>query len=122
MASVSENELLVLKCIWTAGRALSVSEIIELMKELFEKECKHTTVCTFLTRLKKKKYVDYTANGKSYLYFPLVSESDYLKKEMSKFRHFWFNDSTSALVSAFCTDGQLDEKELLKIRNLVNNL
>ena len=122
MTSVSDNELLVLKCIWTAGRALSVSEIISMLKENFGKECKHTTVCTFLTRLKKKKCVDFTAQGKSYLYFPLVSENDYLKNEMKTFKQFWFDNSISSLVEAFCALDKISEKEVQALKNFVNTL
>lgn len=122
MTSVSENELLVLKCIWNAGRALSVSEIIDMLQEHYGKVCKHTTVCTFLTRLKNKNYVDYTAKGKSYLYFPLISETAYLENAMRKFKKFWYNDSISSLVAGFCALDSIDDKELKKLKNFVDTL
>ena len=122
MSVISESEMLVMKCIWSAGKAISSKEIVSLMKNQFGKDYKHTTVCTFLTRLKQKKFVDFTIHGKVHLYFPLVSEKDYLSGQLSDFKELWFDGSVKNLIAAFCEDEKLSTEEIAEIRKLINEL
>ena len=122
MAAISETELLVMKCIWSSGRAISVVEILELMKSLYGKEHKHTTICTFLSRLKRKKFVDYVIQGKTYLYFPLISEKDYRKAEVRNFTKLWFGGSAKKMIASYCEGEKLSSKEIKELKDLINGL
>lgn len=68
----------VLGQLWAAGRPLSPLEVRTAVAD----ELAYTTVLTVLTRLWHKKLVDRAARGRTYVYWPLVSEAELTAQRM----------------------------------------
>lgn len=109
--SISDCELLVMKCLWTAGEPISVHVLIEELDKQYDKKYKETTVYTFLSNLRKKKYVDSYKKGASYFY-PLISEDDYVKQYAQVMRSFWGDRALGVLINSMINpDGKYPEKK-----------
>ena len=70
------------------------------------------TVSTVLRILEKKGYVDHKTYGNVYLYFPIVSKSDYSKSQLFGLMESYFNNSFPAMASFFAREKDLSMKEL----------
>jgi BlaI family penicillinase repressor len=70
------------------------------------------TVSTVLRILEKKGYVDHKTYGNVYLYYPIVSKSDYSKSQLFGLMESYFNNSFPAMASFFAREKDLSMKEL----------
>ena len=70
--SISESEWRVMKTIWQA----SPQTLPEILDNLKETGWSKTTIQTYLARLVKKGALSTERQGKGYLYYPVVSESE----------------------------------------------
>ena len=118
---LSDCELLVMKCLWEENKPMSVTELLERIKNDYGKEYKETTVYTFLKRMKEKGYVTSYKKGTSY-YSPLVSEKDYLEDYSKKMAEFWGERSSKAFLSAFFRCSNYSAQEWDEIRRLSDEL
>jgi predicted transcriptional regulator len=71
-----EGEILVR--LWAADRPLSASEVRDAMGEPLA----YTTVMTVLTRLWQKEVVGRQPRGRTYVYWPVVSEAELTARRM----------------------------------------
>jgi BlaI family penicillinase repressor len=76
---ITEAEWQIMRVIWSKAPATS-SYIIEDLEE--SAGWSPTTVKTFLARLVKKNVIGFEAKGRTFYYYPLVSEEECIKKEM----------------------------------------
>ncbi len=70
------------------------------------------TVSTVVRILEKKGFVGHKAYGNTYLYFPLVSKSEYSKSQLFGLLEGYFNNSFPVMASFFAREKDLTIKEL----------
>lgn len=70
------------------------------------------TVSTVVRILEKKGFVDHKAHGNVYLYYPLISKSDYSKSQLFGLMEGYFNNSFPAMASFFAREKDLTVKDL----------
>jgi len=70
------------------------------------------TVSTVVRILEKKGFVSHKAYGNTYLYYPLVSKSEYSKSQLFGLLEGYFNNSFPAMASFFAREKDLTLKEL----------
>jgi len=104
----------VLGQLWAAGRPLSPSEVRTALAD----ELAYTTVLTVLTRLWHKKLVAREARGRTYVYWPLVSEADLTAQRMRSALER-SADRESALASFV---GSLSPNDGLSLRHIIGLL
>jgi BlaI family penicillinase repressor len=101
-----------------------VMQILWDMKEGIVKEIRdkfndpkpaRNTVSTVLRVLEKKGYVGHKAYANVYLYFPLVTRSEYSKSQLFGLMEDYFNNSFPAMASFFAREKDLTLKELEEI-------
>ena len=113
--SISESEWVVMKIIWDEPPK-TLQDILSALKHT---AWSTTTIQTYLARLVKKGALSTKRQGKGYLYFPAISESDCQLAEGKFFLNRVYDGSLSQMVKGFVKSGNLSEDELSELRNLI---
>jgi len=117
MKQLTKAEEELMQVLWKLEKAF-VKEVIE---ELPEPKPAYNTVSTIIRILEKKGFVDHEAFGKTYRYYPLVARSDYQKQSMKTLLKSYFGNSISNLVSFFAKEGELSQKEMKELEELIKS-
>lgn len=104
---LTRAELDVMQILWQKNRAF-VSEILE---EMPEPKPAYNTVSTVIRVLEKKGVVGHHVHGKSYRYYPLINKEQYTRSFMRKVVYHFFDDSPSRLISFFCENESISNRE-----------
>ena len=113
--SISESEWRVMKIVWNN----SPQTLPEILDKLKGTDWSKTTIQTYLARLVKKGALSTKRQGKGYLYYPAVSESDCLLAESRNFLSRVYDGSLSKMVMGFVKNGNLSNEELNELKNLI---
>ena len=114
--SISESEWRVMKIIWN-DCPQTLTEILDRLKETGWSK---TTIQTYLARLVKKGALSTKRQGKGYLYYPAVSESDCQLAESRSFLSRVYDGSLSRMVMGFVKSGELSQEELNELKSLID--
>ena len=101
---------------------MSIQEITSKINHTFHKDWKTQTVSTFLSRAVKKGYLEMKRNGRSFDYYPLVSEQEYGKREINKCVEIWSDGKLENLIASFSETNKLSEQEKMQIRRVINDM
>lgn len=113
--SISESEWVVMKVLWAdAPRALP-----DILGSLKHTAWSPTTIQTYLARLVKKGALTTQRQGKGYLYYPAISESDCQLTESKSFLDRIYNGSLSQMVMSFVKSGKLSAQELEALKKII---
>ena len=113
---LSNSEEQLMEHLWKLEKAF----MKDLLEAFPEPKPATTTVATLLKRMIDKKFVAYLTIGNSREYYPLVKKEDYFSKQVNGMIHDFFNNSPMQFASFFTRQGQLSEKELLELRQLID--
>lgn len=75
----------------------------------------YTTIATVLKVLERKSFVEYKKVGNTYLYFPVVSKTEYTKFQLSSLLKNYFNGSFPKMATFFARENDLSLLELEEI-------
>lgn len=120
--ALTECEVLVMKVIWESGEVMSVQEITSRINLKYKKDWKLQTVSTFLSRAVRKGYLEMKRNGRSFDYYPLVSEEEYGRREIVKCVDCWGGGRLGNLIASFAETGKLSEEEKTHIRRVLDGM
>ena len=111
-----DAELEVMQAIWAYEPPVTRAQIDIILKE------KHpmalTTLLTLLSRLAEKGFVRIEKEGRSSVYYPLVSQQEYLAQQSNRFLKKLCGGSISVFATALCDSG-LTKEELAELRSLL---
>lgn len=113
--SISESEWVVMKIIWDEPP----KTLQDILSELKHTAWSSTTIQTYLARLVKKGALTTKRQGKGYLYYPAISESDCQLAESKSFLSRVYDGSLSQMVKGFVKSGNLSEDELSELKKLI---
>lgn len=113
--SISESEWQVMKIIWN-HYPQTLPEILDRLKGTAWSK---TTIQTYLARLVKKGALSTKRQGKGYLYYPTVSESDCQLAAGKNFLSRVYDGSLSKMVMGFVKSGHLSHEELNELKSLI---
>ena len=119
---LTDCEVLVMRVIWNSAEIMSIQEITSKINHTFHKDWKTQTVSTFLSRAVKKGYLEMKRNGRSFDYYPLVSEQKYGKREINKCVEIWSDGKLENLIASFSETNKLSEQEKMQIRRVINDM
>ena len=91
----------------------------EILHQLRQTAWSKTTIQTYLARLVKKGALRTERQGKGYLYYPAISESDCRMAESRSFLSRVYDGSLSQMVMGFVKSGDLSPEELRELKNLI---
>lgn len=109
-----EEELMLI--IWQQGKGF-VKEFIEKMEE---PRPPYTTVASIVKNLEKKGYLASKMYGNTYEYTPVVEESEYKSKFLSRVVKNYFENSYKEMVSFFAEKNNISAEELQEIIKMID--
>nr|WP_299074186.1 BlaI/MecI/CopY family transcriptional regulator [uncultured Allomuricauda sp.] len=111
MKQLTKAEEEVMQILWR----LKKTNVAAIIKELPEPKPAYNTVSTIVRILENKGFVDHEQEGKGYLYFPLVKQSDYSNQSINKLVDGYFQGSFKSMVSFFMKKNDINLSELESI-------
>lgn len=117
MKELTRAEEQIMQILWKLGKGY----INDLLEYFPTPKPAYNTVSTIVRILEKKGFIDHEADGKSYIYFPIVSKSEYTKHSMGQLLNGYFSNSYKQLVSFFAHDEKLTITELEEMKRLIDN-
>ena len=115
MQKLTNKEEEIMQILWKLKKAF----VKDIMEEITEDKPHYNTLSTIVRNLEEKRYVGYTAYGKTHQYFPLVSIEKYRKKFMNTAIDTYFNSSYKNLVSFFAEEEKISADELREILAII---
>ncbi|MBD1384801.1 BlaI/MecI/CopY family transcriptional regulator [Mucilaginibacter rigui] len=117
MDELTKTEERVMQVLWNLKKAF-VKDIIEAMPD--EPKPPYNTISSVVRLLEKKGYVDYTAYGKTYEYFPAITKAEYRKASFKKMFTGYFDNSVESLLSFMVKEQKLGEEDIRKIQEMID--
>ena len=115
MKEITKAQEEILKALWAIKEG-AVSDVLETLEE---PKPAYNTVATVIKVLEKKGYVAHKTFGKTNVYFPLVSESEYAKYILKDTVKGFFNGSLNQMVSFFVKNKDLTITELEELKDMI---
>lgn len=119
---LSSCEKVIMKAVWDSKGDISTQDLIERLRNDYNKDYARTTVVTFVQRLVEKKFVSTYRKGRLSYVHAEKREKDYKKKLLSETTDFWFKGDASDLVSALCNSKKISKTEIERIRKTIDEL
>ncbi|QQX79308.1 BlaI/MecI/CopY family transcriptional regulator [Shewanella sp. KX20019] len=117
MKEISNAELSVLNILWQ-NSPMSASEVVAQLAQ--SNDWHEKTIKTLLNRLVKKQAIGFERQGRSYLYRPLIDQSDYQLKESESFIERLFSGRVAPLVAGFARENKLSSEDIEELQQLIN--
>lgn len=108
MKQLTRAEEEIMQVLWQKQKAF----VKDIIAEMPEPKPHYNTISTLIKILVEKGFVNYTAYGKSYEYYPVVDKDEYSQKTLKKFASKYFEGSFRNMVSFFVREKDLSVKEL----------
>lgn len=108
MKQLTKAEEEIMQVLWD----LKKTNVAGIIDKFPEPKPAYNTVSTIVRILESKEFVDHEQKGKGYLYYPLISKSEYSHKSLEKLVDGYFQGSYKSLVSFFMKKKDLSLKEL----------
>ena len=119
MERISEAEATVMMVLWERNPSTAQDVIARVPPE---REWSANTVKTLLARLVAKKIVAHEADGRRYLYRPLLARGDYLAGESRRLIDRLFGGRVTPLVAHLAERDALSAEEIGEIEALLKKL
>ncbi|NUU60975.1 BlaI/MecI/CopY family transcriptional regulator [Paenibacillus agri] len=113
---ISESEWEIMKIIWS-DHPITAEHIAATLPD--DIQWSEQTVRTFITRLLKKKAIGYNKEGRTYHYYPLVSEKECVKAESQSFLQRVFGGAADLMVTNFLEEAVLSEQEIEELQRIL---
>ncbi|MGF9905294.1 BlaI/MecI/CopY family transcriptional regulator [Brevibacillus porteri] len=113
---ISDSEWEIMKVIWKQNPITAEQIAVQLPADI---DWSDQTVRTFLNRLLKKKAIRFERSGRSYLYYPLVSEKDCVKAESKSFLNRVFGGAAKLMVTNFLEEVDWSKKEIEQLQKIL---
>ena len=106
-------ELAVMKVVWAKGR-VTVYDVQEAL--LPERKLAYTSVASTLRILEEKGFLTHDLDGRTYIYRPLVQESEVSRSMLQDMLDRLFDGSTERLLATLFETQKIKSEELEKIQ------
>ncbi len=111
-------ELKVMNLLWTKEQAF-VKELIQAWPD--DPKPAYNTVSTVVRILEDKEYVSHKAFGRTYQYFPIVTQADYQKRHVRNVLDNVFAGSVSTMISTLVDNEDLSQGEIADLRRMIDD-
>jgi BlaI family transcriptional regulator, penicillinase repressor len=116
---ISDAESQVMQLLW-AKHPQSADDIVAALQS--EKHWQPPTIKTLLNRLLTKGAISAQAEGRKYLYAPVLQKADWLAGQTQGFLGRLFQGRVAPLVAHFSEQGQLSDKDVAEIKAVIAQL
>ncbi len=108
MKQLTKAEEEVMQILWQLERG----NVASIINELPEPKPAYNTVSTIVRILESKGFVNHEQKGKGYVYFPVVTKSEYSNQSINKLVNGYFQGSFKSMVSFFMKKNDMNLSEL----------
>lgn len=115
---ISAAEWEVMKLLWKNSPLTSEKIIDSLTSKM---NWSTQTVKTFITRLLKKEAIGFEKVGRTYNYYPLISENECIKAENQTFLQKVYDGALGMLFTKFLEEEVLSEKEIEELEQILKS-
>ena len=115
--SLTDLELDVMNIVWRLGHA-TVRQIVEGLRE--QRPLAYTTVQTVLTILTQKGFVEYTQQGRAYLYRAIIQSEGVRRETVSAVVDKLFAGSSRSLVLHLIASDKFTIEEAQNLKELLD--
>lgn len=113
---LGDLQLAIMRVLWERGEA----SVTDVHTALAERELAPTTIATMLRKMEEDKgVVTHHAEGRRFIYRPLVSEAAVRRTMVGELTDRLFLGEVTALVSHLLAEHEIDPEELHKLKALV---
>ena len=116
--TLTEAELRIMNVLWQKGSA-SVQQILDGMPK--KPALAYNSVLTTVRILEKKGYAKHVKDGRAHVYLPLIGRKEATRFEIRHLVNRFFENSHELLVMNIVRDGNMDEKELQRLRKMLDD-
>jgi BlaI family penicillinase repressor len=110
-------QLLIMQGLWDKGQA-TAREITDTIGQ--QEAIAHSTVQTLLRGLEEKGAVDHKAEGRTFVFFPLVKEKQFKDTATRDLVERVFGGDAANLMAHLLSDKKVSRKEIDQIRAMIN--
>ncbi|HVT32263.1 MAG TPA: BlaI/MecI/CopY family transcriptional regulator [Rhodanobacteraceae bacterium] len=110
---LSELQIAVMRVLWRRGETSTADVAAELAEE---RNLKHTTVATLLTRLEKRGIVAQRRDGRQLFYRSLVDEAQVRRSMVADLVGALFEGDARELVAHLVQESEIEPGDLAKVR------
>jgi predicted transcriptional regulator len=114
---LTETELELMHIVWRIGEG-SVNDVIKNLAE--HRQLAYTSVSTILRILEKKNVLTSRKNGKSHIYTPALSKSDYEHRSLGHLLTNVFSGVPTSLVRTLVDSDELSLEDLAEIKKIIS--
>lgn len=111
-------QLLIMQVLWDKRRA-TAREITDTLSAT--EPIAHSTVQTLLRGLEEKGSVSHDAEGRTFVFFPLVREDKFKQTATRDLLERVFGGNAATLVTHLLKNENVSPKEIAEIRKLINH-
>jgi len=113
---LGDLQLAIMRVLWGRGEA-TVADVHEALEP--ERGLALTTIATMLMKMEKKGVVDHRAEGRRFIYRPVVSEGQVTRSMVADLTSQLFRGDVTALVNHLLKEHDIDSSELAQLRKLI---
>lgn len=117
MQKLTKGEEQVMRVLWRLEKAF----LKDVVEEFPEPKPAYTTISTVMRVLVKKKFIAYTAYGKTNQYYPLISKEKYFAIHIKGLIKNFFDGSNRKFASFFTEQQKMDLTELEEMKQLLED-
>ena len=114
--TLTDGELRLMRVLWHRGEG-TVADVVEGLPR--KPAVAYNTVQTLLRILETKGYIGHEKRGRAFVYKPLIDQRAARRTALSHLLKGFFDDSPSLLVLNVLDDERIDQKELKRLRDLI---
>ena len=119
MEELTKAEEKIMMIFWKLKKAF-VKDILSEMPD--EPKPPYNTISSVTRILASKGYLKFKAYGKTYEYYPAVSQAYYRKIKFKKMLSGHFCNSPSSLLSFIIKEEKLSKEEINKLKEIINEI
>jgi BlaI family transcriptional regulator, penicillinase repressor len=113
---LGDLQLAIMRVLWACGES-TVADVHEALEP--ERGLALTTIATMLVKMEKKGVVDHRAEGRRFIYRPLVSEDKVRRSMVADLTAQLFRGDVAALVNHLLSEHEIEPRELSELRDLI---
>ena len=110
-------ELDIMRVLWSAEKPMKATELTNALSQ--QRAWKRQTVHILLSRLEKKGYVGVDKSAYSFLFYPLVSENDYLALSSSTLAKK-VGSSIHSMMASLIETNELSDEDIFALSEMLN--
>lgn len=116
--TLTRAEMEIMNILWDAGESMTTHAIIDKYPE---PKPAYSTIATFLKILTNKEFIASRKKEgeKTFLFYPLISREEYIKRTMKEVKNTFFGGSLKSLISFFAKEENVTDEELEEIMSII---